>query len=389
MKIRTLIVIDNLHTGGVATSLYNFLSYAHSYMDISLLVFNEESINHERIPNDIHLLKPQKCLHILGKTQKEISVESNFFALVRMVMVVISRFLNGELARKILLPYIDVVGDFDLALAYSQDDGWKSISKGCIDFIISKVVAKKKACIIHCDYSNFGGYNYRQEKELARLDYILCVSNSCKQSFLDCFPLLETKTITCQNFIDVARIRSSVDFSSRNNDGKICFVTVSRLGAEKGLDRVIRAFKILLDKGYKNFFWTIVGGGPEFSVLSNSVQESNLQQYVYFAGNQDNPYQYIYGSDYFLLPSYHEAAPMVYGECASLGVPVITTNTCSALELVSNQGLGLVVENNDDAILEIIENILKGDVDIKIPMLPDEVINKNASEQLKSFLQII
>ena len=37
-KIKTLVVIDNLYTGGVATSLYNYLYFAHELMDIHLLI---------------------------------------------------------------------------------------------------------------------------------------------------------------------------------------------------------------------------------------------------------------------------------------------------------------------------------------------------------------
>ena len=32
-RLKTLIVIDNLKTGGVASSLYNYLAYVHDKMD--------------------------------------------------------------------------------------------------------------------------------------------------------------------------------------------------------------------------------------------------------------------------------------------------------------------------------------------------------------------
>ena len=66
-------------------------------------------------------------------------------------------------------------------------------------------------------------------------------------------------------------------------------------------------------------------------------------------GNKENPYPYIKNASCFLLPSLHEAAPMVFGEASSLGVPVLTTETCSAIELVQSRGIGYVVENSIDA----------------------------------------
>lgn len=51
---------------------------------------------------------------------------------------------------------------------------------------------------------------------------------------------------------------------------------------------------------------------------------------------------------------------MVYGEAEILGVPVLTTNTTSAVELVADRGIGYVCECDDDsveaALLEIMKN---------------------------------
>lgn len=71
-RLKTLVVIDNLYTGGVATSLYNFLYFTHERMDIHLLVFDEESIDITKIPEDIKIVTPSKYLHILGKNHSKI-----------------------------------------------------------------------------------------------------------------------------------------------------------------------------------------------------------------------------------------------------------------------------------------------------------------------------
>lgn len=102
-KFKTLIVIDNLNTGGVATSLYNFLHYAEEYMDIDLLVFDMQSIDYSRIPANIKLLKSDSRLSILGVSQKDMFYRSFFNSLKRLFYVLVSRIINGEFARSIML----------------------------------------------------------------------------------------------------------------------------------------------------------------------------------------------------------------------------------------------------------------------------------------------
>ena len=204
--MKVLLVIDNLNTGGVATSFYNFLSEMCTEAEFDILVFNENSIDADKIPSNVNIINTQKILHILGKTHKEITLESKYLSFVQLILKVISRMINGFWARKLLMPFIKGVGDYDLAIAYSQDDAWKNLSKGCIDFVLSKCNAKLKSTIIHCDYKRFGGYDSKQIRQYDGLDRIICVSQSCKESFIECFPSLSNKTIVCENFINIEDI---------------------------------------------------------------------------------------------------------------------------------------------------------------------------------------
>ena len=45
---------------------------------------------------------------------------------------------------------------------------------------------------------------------------------------------------------------------------------------------------------------------------------------------------------------------MVFGECVTLGVPIITTNTVSAKELVEQRNVGYVCENSEEGLYEIL-----------------------------------
>lgn len=386
-KPKTLVVIDNLYTGGVATSLYSFLYFARDLMSIYLLVFNEESIDRTKIPNNVEIVMPCKWLHILGKKHSDIKQESCVLTIYRLIMVFVARVLNGVMSRKLLWPFIKECGDFDVAIAYAQDDSYKSISKGCIDYVVKKVHARHKSVIVHCDYKNFGGYNPRQIYMLNKLNTIICVSESCRKSFVECFPSLTSKTIVCENFTKVNDIIELAGRGVNYSPDLVNFVSVCRLSEEKGLDRTVKAFGELYRNGITGFTWTIVGGGPEYDKLQNLIEDEQLTSKISLVGNKDNPYPFIVNASCFLLPSFHEAAPMVFAEAACLGVPVLSTETCSAIELVQNRKIGVVVSNNYIGLLKGLESTIKNPLNNF--NMDASTINIHAFNQLNDYIQII
>lgn len=126
-KIKTLVVIDNLYTGGVATSLYNYLYFAHELMDIHLLVFDKDSIDKTKVPDNVEIVTPDKGLHILGKNHSRIKQESFLMMLYRLIMIFLARNINGVVSRMVLWPFVKRQSGYDIAIAYAQDDSYKSI----------------------------------------------------------------------------------------------------------------------------------------------------------------------------------------------------------------------------------------------------------------------
>jgi glycosyltransferase involved in cell wall biosynthesis len=63
-------------------------------------------------------------------------------------------------------------------------------------------------------------------------------------------------------------------------------------------------------------------------------------------------------ADYLLVPSRHEAAPMVFDEASVLGLRIVSTNTTSAAEMVGGDG-GIVCENSPEGIPEALVSLHK------------------------------
>ena len=108
----------------------------------------------------------------------------------------------------------------------------------------------------------------------------------------------------------------------------------------------------------KEVCYRIIGDGAEYSEAAALVKSAGLEDTVFLPGERENPYGYMKAADLLLIPSVSEAAPMVIGEAASLGTPILTTETSSAREMVLETGYGWVCENSTDGIRRGIEMLL-------------------------------
>ena len=93
---------------------------------------------------------------------------------------------------------------------------------------------------------------------------------------------------------------SSENFKSRPFD----FITVSRLVEVKNHLSLIKATKILADKGY-NFSISIVGDTNE-NIIYDEVKNNNLEKYVNLLGLRTDIFDLLQQHKVFVLPSFWE-----------------------------------------------------------------------------------
>lgn len=380
--MRELVVIDKLNMGGVTSSLLNYLEFASRYHQIDLLVFSNV-VDTSRLPNSIKLVKSPSLLSLLGFSQKEVKKKSLWWGLLRGLMAVGSKLIGGHYVRRIMFLFLRCIGSYDVAISYTHDVSWKALTTGCNDFVLQKVKAKHKISFVHCDYKLFGGYDKRGEQIYRKFDTIVCVSKGCKKSFIECFPALESKTVVCENFIDIENINKFSEPVAPFINKKFKLVTVCRVEEQKGVFRIIDVARRLREDGYGNFVWRIVGDGPDLENIRANVVAFGLEGVIDIVGKQNPPYRYINGASLFVLPSYHEAAPMVFGECRVLGIPVLSTRTTSADELLAKRGVGIVCENNTEAIYESIMKVVSGM--IELPVIGENMSAKTNEQAEKDF----
>ena len=352
-----LIVIDKLLMGGVTSSLLNYLRYASNFHAIDLLVFSNE-IDEKILPNSVNVIKAPRLLTLFGFSQKEVEDKSILWSMLRGLMASASKIFGGHYIRRIMFSFMRNVGDYDVAIAYTHDVSWKSLTTGCNDFVLQKVNAKYKLSFVHCDYKLYGGYDKRGALIYKMFDTIVCVSKGCQKSFVESFPELKSKTVVCENFIDIEKVKALSEPKVPFKRKKFKIVTVCRVEEQKGVFRILEVAKKLKCDGYDNFVWRIVGDGPDLGKMKELVDVFKLDDVIEIVGKQIPPYRYINGATLFVLPSYHEAAPMVFGECRVLGVPVLSTRTTSAVELLVERRVGLVCDNSTAAIYDSIKGVV-------------------------------
>ena len=353
-----IFVINNLGTGGVQSSLLNLIAELNGKYCITVMCFDERLKNSSNIlPPHVDLVVPNSPFRYLGISQGEICKKPAKY-LARACLALLTKLLGRSFAIRLMLPFQRELGDYDCAISYLHEAPQKSFYGGCNEFVLKKIKAKKKVTWLHCDFELCGANSKASEKIYQQFDEIVACSEGTKRAFLRCMPQFKDKCVAIRNCNDYENIRMLAGDGIPYDKSEFNIVTVARLSKEKGIERAIEAVKRCVKKGYK-LHYHIVGSGDQAVYLKKLTEDYGLENVITFYGNQSNPYPYMKNADLFLLPSYHEAAPMVFDEAACLGVPILATETTSTDEMIKESRSGFVCENSQDGIADGLIKVLK------------------------------
>lgn len=358
---KIVFVMTSLGSGGIATSLKNLLEELNENSEYSmdLVLFHERAHDRETIPNNVHIISAGTAAELIALSQSETMRKNFFLGLIRLASGGICKILGHGIAYKFLFKFCKKLRGYDVAISCSQSSPLHRLYGGCNEYVLNNIDAKKKAAFIHCDYVSYGINDKYSHGVYGRFDSIAVVSDSVGKVFLEEEPDLRGRTFTVRNCNNTKRILQLANENPVNYDKKVLnIITVARPGREKGHIRVIPGLTKLKESG-ASFKWYLVGvsksNAPEDFL--RELEQNDLLESVILCGDQENPYRFMKNADVLLVPSIHEAAPMVFDEACILHLPVITTNTVSASEMVKTPGIGYVCENSEkgiaDALLKI------------------------------------
>ena len=353
---KILIVNNNLHIGGVQKALVNLLWNIRNQYDVTLLLFHPGGEYCKEIPQEVKVITVKSGYRYLGMSRQDAALLRERW--MRFFFAGISRMFGRKYAIALMGICQKSLGEYDAAISYLHNAADSAFNGGCNDFVLNHVSAKKKIAFLHCDYSLCGANTPDNNRQYARFDVIAACSQGCADAFQKVNPQLAEKVLVVPNCHRFDRIRAMAEEAPVFMDPcKINLVTVSRFGKEKSVDRALEAIAGL--GGLKDrIHYYIIGDGIQKPKLLEILEREQLQSCVTLCGQMDNPYGYMQAADLLWIPSRSEAAPLVIGEAACLGTPILSTKTSSALEMIQETGFGWVCENSVQSMTEALVGLL-------------------------------
>lgn len=356
---KVLIVTNNMNIGGIQKALLELLKALSRREDLSISLFccSKSGIFLERVPKAIKLLPENKWAKVSELTAEACKKMGLPYFIFRVSASVWSKLLHKGLPARWLCASVGELGNYDIAISFSQPIHDKAFCNLTNEIVINCCQAKRRITFVHCDFANYGGNTKYNRALYERFDAVAAVSESVGNKFLNCVPNMHGKVYTVYNFCDTEEIlRLAAEQPVRYSQKTV--VTVARLSEEKGLLRCVPIFARLKSEGVQ-VCWHIVGGGPLESQLKSMICEYGLEENVVLEGQQTNPYRFLKNADYLFLPSLHEAAPVVFDEAIALGIPILTTDTLSSKEMVSDRNAGFVCGSQDEDIYRMLHDAFR------------------------------
>ena len=375
---KILIVNNNLDMGGIQKSLVNLVKEVYKEYEITLLLFSKSGSLLQEIPEEVKIITPQNVYKILGLGKKELKKYPLLYIL-KAFLLTYSKIFSRRSAMKLLGLFQKNLSGYDAVISYSHFPPKKYFGNGCADFVLDKTVCNNKMCFIHCDYLNFGGRCDVNNRAYMEFDKIACCSDSVRDRFLRGSEISNSKVYTVRNFYDLHLRSYQSDDMEMFDENFINVVIIARLSEEKGIPRAIEA---LAQSKRSDIHYYIIGDGPQKEEILRVISKYQLDSRVTMLGEQRVPHKYLNQADWLLLPSFHEAAPMVFDEAILMGVNVITTNTTSAEEMIGCEH-GIVCENSTSGIVRALRSI-----DKTTRFVTENFDNEKQRKQLDKILSI-
>lgn len=208
--------------------------------------------------------------------------------------------------------------------------------------------------------SRYDENGQRRRRALSAADGIVAVSRFTRDTLIGGFGVPADKVELISNGVDLARFlprpRAAALVARYGLANRPVLLTISRLYARKGMDRVIESLPAVV-RHRPDIVYLIVGEGSYRPTLESLVARHHLGRNVVFAGavaDFELTDHYSLG-DVFIMANREmpdgetEGFGLVFLEANACGLPVIAGRAGGSVDAVTDQVNGLVVDGNDPA----------------------------------------
>lgn len=192
----------------------------------------------------------------------------------------------------------------------------------------------------------------RLEKQIFKptnTKFVLCNSNMIKEQICSNFPYPPERIFVIRNGVDHEEFypssfteRCEIRRRLKLDEQNLVLLFAASDFRIKGLEFALRAIAILPEKLKKKLVFLILGSGNKDYFVKLAIELGILQN-LRFEGSVSSMRDYYLASDILLHPTLYEPFANVCLEALACGLPVITTRTNGASELINEPENGYLV----------------------------------------------
>lgn len=238
--------------------------------------------------------------------------------------------------------------------------GWLARAAGPLFGVRSVIYVHGEEITTNTGYDSDGR---RRRRFLDAADGVVAVSRFTRDRLVQALGVPAGKVVLINNGVDTTRFaprpRRPELVQRYGLDGAIVLLTVGRLYARKGMDRVIEALPALGQR-YPTIRYLIVGDGPYRATLEQTAAQAGVRDRVVFAGavaDADLGDHYALASLFIManrtMPDGDtEGFGLVFLEANATGLAVIAGSAGGSADAVTDGVNGLVIDGSDPGEIE-------------------------------------
>lgn len=205
------------------------------------------------------------------------------------------------------------------------------------------------------------GKAYHDIYGYCKSEKIIAVSQSQCEKLKQIRPAFANKFIAIPNYVDVDSVLRRAQQPAQQplfpHDG-IHLVSCGRLAYQKGFDIAVEACANLVNKGYSNLHWYVLGVGPLKTELENLAKQYGVQEHFHLIGSRNNPFPYMMEADLYVQPSRTEGYSLSILEARVLACPMVATHGAAG-EQLEHGANGTLCEADAQSLTEAITRHLQ------------------------------
>lgn len=322
---KIIFVTEALWIGGIETALVNLLqSLDYEKYEVTCLILRNDQTMAPRLPEQVRLL--------VADRHEAVSFRKSYrhAALFHLT----EESANPSRLHKAMLWAVPIIKWVENRLYIRYIRGQMKDERFDTCVIYSDRTAEAAVRAVNADrflmfYHNADiGKAYHDTYGYRRSEKIIAVSKAQCEKLKQLRPAFANKMIAIPNHVDVDSVlrkaAQPVEQPLFPHDG-IHLVSCGRLAHQKGFDIAVEVCANLVNKGYTNLHWYILGVGPLKAQLEKKAGEYGVQDHFHLIGSRNNPFPYMMEADLYVQPSRTEGYSLSILEARVLACPTVAT----------------------------------------------------------------